>query len=147
MVLYDMIVRCMVWKDYVWTRHPIITRDFQVSLPFFPEPSPLSSNDNNSRKTKVFTWPFLFPYNSQYILMLVVTGDGSDNDNDDDDVGDDGSDVGVGSDDDDDDNCAFLSFSLWNSGPGRNVVVFDCSIHSSSSNVYRGICSSISICI
>ena len=128
MVLYDMIVRCMVWKDYVWTRHPIITRDFQVSLPFFPEPSShLSSNDNNSRKTKVFTWPFLFPYNSQYILMLVVTG--------------------VGSDDDDDDNCAFLSFSLWNSGPGRNVVVFDCSIHSSSSNVYRGICSSISICI
>ena len=81
------------------------------------------------------------------MLMLVVTGDGSDDDNDDDDVGDDGSDVGVGSDDDDDDNCAFLSFSLWNSGPGRNVVVFDCSIHSSSSNVYRGICSSISICI
>ena len=77
--------------------------------------------------------------------MLVVTGDGSDDDNDDDDVGDDGSDVGVDS--DDDDNCAFLSFSLWNSGPGRNVVVFDCSIHSSSSNVYRGICSSISICI
>ena len=34
--------------------------------------------------------------------------------------------------DEDVDNCAFLSFSLRNSGARRNVVVFDCSSLSSS---------------